>query len=168
MYKTIYNKLVENGKQNKIFYKRGSLLERHHIIPHHAGGLDEQSNYTYLTRREHIIAHYLLWRIYRRNGDRWALCKMSGAKVDNRGEKNPGYGKPLSEEHKAKLRKKRTPETRKLMSENRIGKGNNFYGRKHTAESIALMHRIIECPHCKKQGNIGNMKRWHFKNCKSC
>lgn len=25
----------------------------------------------------------------------------------------------------------------------------------------------ITCPHCKKQGLIGPMKRWHFDNCKS-
>jgi len=24
----------------------------------------------------------------------------------------------------------------------------------------------IKCPHCKKEGNIGAMKRWHFDNCK--
>lgn len=24
----------------------------------------------------------------------------------------------------------------------------------------------IKCPHCGKLGNIGNMKRWHFDNCK--
>lgn len=25
---------------------------------------------------------------------------------------------------------------------------------------------VIECPHCKKTGYEGNMKRWHFDNCK--
>lgn len=25
----------------------------------------------------------------------------------------------------------------------------------------------LECPHCKKKGNVSNMKRWHFDNCKS-
>lgn len=29
-----------------------------------------------------------------------------------------------------------------------------------------LNSTIIECPHCKKTGNVGNMKRWHFENCK--
>jgi endogenous inhibitor of DNA gyrase (YacG/DUF329 family) len=23
----------------------------------------------------------------------------------------------------------------------------------------------VTCPHCGKQGNVGNMKRWHFDNC---
>ena len=25
---------------------------------------------------------------------------------------------------------------------------------------------IIKCPHCCKEGNVGNMKRWHFDKCK--
>lgn len=34
--------------------------------------------------------------------------------------------------------------------------------------SVAASKRnsiIIECPHCKKTGNYGNMKRWHFDRC---
>lgn len=30
----------------------------------------------------------------------------------------------------------------------------------------AYINAKIECPHCQKQGNISNMKRWHFDNCK--
>jgi hypothetical protein len=44
-------------------YKKGSGLHEHHIIPKHMGGTDEDGNLTYLTVREHIIAHYLLYRI---------------------------------------------------------------------------------------------------------
>ena len=164
-YSSIYNKLVLNGQKNKPFYKKGSGLEKHHITPTHAGGLNEDSNYTYLSRREHIVAHYLLWKIYKMNGDKWALCRMSGKKLDNVGEKHPSYGKPLSEEHKTKLRRKRSSETRKLMSANSMGKGNNFYGKKHSKETIAKMHRKIKCPYCEKEGNAGNMRRWHFDNC---
>jgi group I intron endonuclease len=36
--------------------------------------------------------------------------------------------------------------------------------RKHRA--IEKNKTIINCPHCSKTGNIGNMKRWHFDNCK--
>ena len=32
--------------------------------------------------------------------------------------------------------------------------------------TTALNKKVIECPHCKKSGNVGNMKRWHFDNCK--
>jgi len=29
-----------------------------------------------------------------------------------------------------------------------------------------LNKTIIQCPHCDKKGNVGNMKRWHFDKCK--
>jgi len=31
--------------------------------------------------------------------------------------------------------------------------------------TTALNKTILECPHCGKTGNVGNMKRWHFDNC---
>jgi hypothetical protein len=30
----------------------------------------------------------------------------------------------------------------------------------------AINNTMIECPHCGKSGNVGNMKRWHYDNCK--
>jgi len=36
--------------------------------------------------------------------------------------------------------------------------------RRHHANN--LNKQIIVCPHCDKTGNLGNMKRWHFDNCK--
>lgn len=50
-----------------------------------------------------------------------------------------GISKPHSEEHKTAIRNR-------LQSFNRT---------------------VICCPHCGKQGQHTNMKRWHFDNCKS-
>ena len=60
----IYNNLCKTKCQAKSLYKKGSELHKHHIIPTHMGGNDTDENYTYLTIREHRIAHYLLWRIH--------------------------------------------------------------------------------------------------------
>jgi hypothetical protein len=50
------------------------------------------------------------------------------------------------------------------------GEKNPMWGKKHkqsTKEKISMSSkRRIACPHCGKEGNIGNMKRWHFDNCK--
>lgn len=78
--KDIYNKLCESRKDLKEQWIPGSGIHRHHILPKHNGGEDEESNYTYLTIREHIIAHYLLWRIYRNVNDLRSM-KMLGAKL---------------------------------------------------------------------------------------
>ena len=40
--------------------------------------------------------------------------------------------------------------------------------RKGRAERISNRNKqLVECPHCHKKGNVGNMKRWHFENCKA-
>ena len=77
---TIYQNLCNSRKINKPFYKKGSGLHEHHIIPSHSGGLDEDENYTYLTTREHTIAHYLLWRINKNPNDLRSM-KMLGANL---------------------------------------------------------------------------------------
>jgi hypothetical protein len=166
-YLNTYNILVNSRKVFKEnWLVKGSGLERHHIIPKHIGGTNDETNYTYLTRREHIVAHFLLWKIHKNNGDRWAVCIMSGHKIDNVGEKHPCWGKPLSEEHKEKLRsRKRSAESKERYSKSKLGEKNSFFGKKHTAKNLVRMHPIVECPHCKKKGNKGNMIRWHFDNC---
>tara|TARA_R110000868_G_scaffold98582_1_gene271401 strand:- start:303 stop:1109 length:807 start_codon:yes stop_codon:yes gene_type:complete len=62
-YSNVYYKLCESRKTQKINYKKGSDLHRHHIKPTHSGGTDEDSNLTYLTIEEHRISHFLLWKI---------------------------------------------------------------------------------------------------------
>jgi hypothetical protein len=62
-YKKHYDLLMETRRErNKI---SGAIYENHHIMPKSLGGSDDQSNMILLTPREHYIAHWLLWRIYR-------------------------------------------------------------------------------------------------------
>lgn len=57
--------IIENRiKNTKIYY------EKHHIIPKHMGGDNSKNNLVLLTFREHVLAHYLLWRIYKKAGDK--------------------------------------------------------------------------------------------------
>jgi hypothetical protein len=77
---SIYQLLCNSRKLNISKYGPGSGLHQHHIIPKHSGGLDIEENYTYLTTREHIIAHYLLWRI-NKNIDDLRSMNMLGAEL---------------------------------------------------------------------------------------
>lgn len=79
-YLTIYENLCQQRKNRKDEYCVQSGLHRHHIIPVHSGGLDDEINFTYLSIREHIIAHFLLWKIYGKVNDLRAM-KMLGAKL---------------------------------------------------------------------------------------
>lgn len=80
MYLSIYNTLCQSKRQLRESWVPGSNLHRHHIIPVHSGGSDDESNFTYLTIREHIIAHYLLWKIHKNPNDLRSM-KMLGANL---------------------------------------------------------------------------------------
>lgn len=50
-------------------------------------------------------------------------------------------------------------------SPNHISKNVKNQQKWQAAGTIAAQKRII-CPHCKKEGILGNMHRWHFDNCR--
>lgn len=62
-YKKHYDLLISTRKDRK--KNDGEYYEKHHIMPKSMGGSDNPSNLIYLTAREHFIAHWLLWRIYK-------------------------------------------------------------------------------------------------------
>lgn len=81
LYTKIYKNICEKGKFNKKVYEsKEQNLHKHHIIPKHMGGHDIEENYTYISVREHIICHFLLWKIYRLPNDLRAM-KMLGANL---------------------------------------------------------------------------------------
>jgi len=80
IYSKIYYTLCEQKCTLKNLWKPGSGIHQHHILPRHSGGLDAESNYTYLTIREHVIAHWLLWKIHGNVNDLRSM-KMLGAKL---------------------------------------------------------------------------------------
>lgn len=125
IYFRIYHNLCHSRKQLKDSWGSGSNLHRHHIIPVHSGGVDSDENYTYLTLREHQIAHFLLWKINRTPNDLRSM-KMLGARLSSEQRKivgewchknNIGI---FSEEYKSdkikqKERCKRSAQTQKKM-----------------------------------------------------
>lgn len=66
-YLKIYRDLISSRKLiNKVKLKG---METHHIVPKHAGGDNSKENLVHLTRKEHKVAHHLLYKIYGREGD---------------------------------------------------------------------------------------------------
>ena len=129
IYTKIYDNLVEKGRYLKEEWKLvGSGLERHRIVPGHQGGEYIEENCTYLTRREHIAVHFLLWKINGHPGDQMAYQMMKGVTC-----------------YPTHLGRKHTEETRRRMSESHKGKK----GKPHTEES---KRRISESHKGKKLG----------------
>lgn len=103
IYTRIYNNLVNSRKGLREQWEPvGSGLERHRIVPGHIGGTYDESNCTYLTHREHIIAHWLLWKIYGRVED-WQCSKMMAGSSIN-AVYMPGVAEKISEAKKGKPR----------------------------------------------------------------
>lgn len=77
--------------------------------------------------------------------------------------------KKMSESSKGKLH---SQDTKNKMSELHSGENNAMFGKTHSEETRRKISEgnikapKLTCPHCSKVGNIGNMLRWHFANCK--
>ena len=103
------------------------------------------------------------------------------------GQKAWNKGKPWSDEVKSKISnatkgknigadnsffgKHHSEEVKKKLSEScqRFGKDNSFFGKKHTEDALKKMREPrakSTCTYCGKTGGGGNMKRYHFENCK--
>ena len=80
IYIRLYESICEDRKSKRDQYGPGSGLHEHHILPKHSGGTDDIHNLTYLTVREHIIAHFLLWKINRDVNDLRSM-NMLGANL---------------------------------------------------------------------------------------
>ena len=79
-YQIIYDQLIDHARNRNI--DNLIYVEQHHIIPKHANGSDDDANLVYLTFREHILAHRLLWKIFSKKQDFVAYRLMSGIKDD--------------------------------------------------------------------------------------
>jgi hypothetical protein len=113
-----------------------------------------------------------------------------------KGDKNPACRSEVKQKISDAKKGKKNPKFAEY-AKTRIGDKNAFYGKTHSAEfkqmmrelktgvplseqhkinlSIAMKNRPAydykdkqkECPHCGLIGGGGNMKRYHFDNCKS-
>ena len=127
-YLKIYNRLVLYRKN---YPPLTGYTEFHHIVPRCIGGDNSIKNLVKLTVREHILAHRLLYSMYRgskyehKMALAWALMtRVNGERVSSKtatdariaaikavsGENNPMWGKPgtnlgriFSKEHREKI-----------------------------------------------------------------
>jgi len=118
-----YLRFIEHCKKKK--YHVNEYLERHHIIPRHAGGTNDKENLIKLSLKDHMLAHKIRYEVYKNQYDLSAYSYMTGQSAEAKsaicaanGAKS--RGRKLTEEHKRKLSKP--------------GELNPFYGKTHTLE----------------------------------
>lgn len=168
-YKNIYDNLCLKNKHRKKEWKKESNLHRHHIIPKHHNGKNNDDNYTYLTIREHIIAHFLLWKIYNNPNDLRSM-NMLGACLTFKQRQQIGIFCRDNEigffAEKYKEKRKEWQKKGLQTQKNNIDDKNSFYywstkeGRKKRASMGGKKGGTIQ-----KQNKIGffnleNRKKW--------
>ena len=133
------------------------MLWKHHKLPRHAGGTDAAENIELLDTAAHAEAHHLLYLKHGRVQDKIAWLGLAGT---------------ISHEE--------IHRQASLL-------GSHWRGRKGIAAATAAVamavalaggkanglspnnffRQMAECPRCGKIGQLLNMKRWHFANCKA-
>ena len=94
--------------------------------------------------------------------------------VHKYGEDSPAWGCTHSKES-IEQGKKTFKENYKKDNHPFFGKEGPFSGHIHKESTIQIIsskailrsQEKVKCPHCDKEGNIINMRRWHFNNCKN-
>lgn len=142
-YLKIYKSLIQNAITDP---KLDSYKEKHHIVPKCMGGDDSRENLVLLTARQHFIAHWLLFKIYKnfKLANAWhSMCRI-------------GKGQEARKINSRKFeycKKQRSI----LLAINSTGANNNFYGKTHSAETRLLISE-------KLTGNIHKteetIKKW--------
>lgn len=143
-YKEHYSRLVDRAKYRVL----SGYKEKHHVIPRCIGGCNDASNIVNLTPEEHLVAHLLLAKIYKKIPGIIHSANIMASRFG--GNKKYGWlrrmhaefiskrlkGKPkpprtakhianLSASIRGKKYKKRSPEHCKKISERMIG--NKLY-----------------------------------------
>lgn len=125
-----YLRFIEHCRKKN--YHPSEYLEKHHIVPRHDGGGDNEENLIRLSLKDHIIAHKIRYEIYGNKYDLAASSYMSGQSAEAKkaicsANGSKSKGRKLTEEHKNKLSKP--------------GELNPFYGKKHTEETKKIISK---------------------------
>ena len=153
------------------------VKHKHHIIPKHMGGTDDDSNLIELTIEEHAEAHRKLYEEHGKTEDKLAWKGLAGligkeelmvewnklkgersweqgmtpARVDHyTSDKLKEHGKWLSDNHSAF----KDSDTQREL------------GKRAAASSNHPNNRLGTCIHCGKTMNLGHIGRYHNDRCK--
>ena len=77
-YKVVYDNLISTRKSRAPLDTQ--YYEKHHILPKSKGGSNSKDNLINLTPREHFLAHWLLWKIYKDSSTRTAFHMMRNSR----------------------------------------------------------------------------------------
>jgi len=125
------------------------LLEgfhKHHVVPKHLGGTDDESNLVLLHPYDHAIAHFVRWKIFGTHGDAWAFNRLKrwvdAGSLTVKGMRHSEATKKVIGQHSAaRPRKPHSEETKATISAAKAGRPSNRKGTTHSPEAIEKMRQ---------------------------
>lgn len=193
-YKKIYDTLMGSRlllKQQRTYEKKvlGLYFEKHHIIPisldGHTSRAISSENIVLLTAKEHFVAHWLLWLIYKNREMAYAFISMTRKTIKNKQQRyyssrgyevarlafsqinkgvgNPMYGKP-SPNRGIEVSKERKKKQSVAMTGRFVGKLNPFFNKNHSNATKAIMSEKAKKRISDKNSNWGGNKLVFLNN----
>ena len=142
----IYKNTIDKALMEKRTKSTEIYYEYHHIIPKHMGGDNSEDNLVLLTFREHVLAHYMLWRMHGHIGDKVMFLMRGNQKQESQ-----------------KLRVKLAVEANRNG-----GKGfQNWSGDKHPMKTPEKVKQVIKTKREKYNGELMSKEtkeKWLLKN----
>lgn len=138
-----YNNLIVKAKNRTL--PKDCYVEVHHIVPKSFTSDDSPTNLVRLTAREHYIAHLLLWKMqfvapYHKKMNYALNCMMNKLSKTNR----------RTYKINSRLYQSMRIEYSELMKIDMSGKGNHFYGKKHSQDTMEKMLAYHNSPEVRK------------------
>jgi hypothetical protein len=141
-------------------------FHKHHITPKFLGGTDDPSNLVLLHPIDHAIAHFVRWKMYKHDGDAWAYnilkkwidegsFTVKGMRHTDESKIKIGIASSL------RVRSPHSEETKKKISEKKIGKTSNRKGVKLTEETIEKIRFSHVGQEPWNKGSVGVIKAWN-------
>lgn len=113
-YSRVYHALMDGARGRPSF----AGAERHHIQPRALGGTDAQENLVWLAPREHYVAHYLLWKLYRTRAMARAFTLMARMEGRATGRGYESAKAAYAQSMRGDANVARRPSVRRKLSEN--------------------------------------------------
>lgn len=110
--KARYDRLIASAQSRKAV---PTYTESHHITPRSEGGSDAPENLVALTAREHFIAHWLLYRIYKTPAMARAFKLMTNDQKRRRGRDYASARVIMSESMRGDKNVSKRPEVREKL-----------------------------------------------------
>ena len=112
---TRYDALVKKAQGCPVV---SEYVEKHHILPRSMGGTNAPSNLVIFTAREHFLAHWLLYRIYRTPAMARAFKLMVNDQKRRRGRDYAAAREVMAHDMRGDRNVSRRPEVREKLKAN--------------------------------------------------